>query len=187
MSKGEKLLAKLEEVLKQINQYELETEALVTDYNGIVDEASKALQECDLKAKEMAKAKAEAEETARVAAETAETKAEEKFIAELNNRDFVSDASGRIGCLLTSDTDVEAGDEVESIMSTLSTFFPAHLKPENFNGVYSTLTKGGKNRFFFTLFLNLKKGKSEISSRTKLHLVRFAGKDGIKYYLSHME
>lgn len=183
MSKGTKLLAELEGILQRINQYELESEVSITDYDSTIGEAEGKLGQCDEKAKENAKAKAEAEETARVEVETEEAKAEGNFVAELNRLDFVSDASGRIGCLMTASTDVEASSEAEAIMNRLSTVFPTHLKPENFNGVFSTLTKGGNNCFFFTLFLNLK--KSQVNPRTKLHLDKFAGKDGIKYYLSH--
>ena len=183
MSKGTKLLAELEVILKRINEYQLKTETSVSDFNDIIDDVSESLSLCDEEATKIAEAEAEAVEAARVAMEAAEVQAEVDFVAELNRLNFVSDASGRIGCLMTSDTDVDASTEVEAIMSTLSPVFPPHLKPENFNGVFSTLTKEKKNYFFFTLFLNLK--KSKVVPRTKLHLEKFAGKDGIKYYLSN--
>ena len=183
MSKGTKLLSQLEEVLNKINLYQLETGTSVSNFSGMVDDVENSLQECDLKAKKDADAKAEAAEIARVAMEAAEVQAEVDFVAELDRLNFACDASGRIGCLMTSQNDIDAPVEVKAIMSNLSPYFPRHLKPENFNGAFSTLTKNGKNHFFFTLFLNLK--KSGVSSHTKLHLQEFAGRDGIKYYLSH--
>lgn len=172
MSKGTKLLSKLEEILDQIKEYQVETETLVSDFSGMIKEVENSLQACDSNAE----AKAEAAKAARVAAKAAEAEAEAEFVEYLNQNGFAAfyGKGGKIACKLDASLKNDAEQEANTlfghiqVQSEKCSFNAEQFKSELYNYEYNDV-----NRYALIVFLNIKGG---------IKLQNFGGKEVGTYF-----
>jgi len=172
MSKGTKLLLRLEDILKEIQLYEIETETPVSDFTSPIETLSKSLSTCDSKAEQIALEKAEADKAAREAVEAAEAEAEVNFVQYLNDNGFVGFAQkgGKVACLLEATLKKAAVQEAYEKFGILQCqAIDTAFDETAFNDQLLNFETCGDNRYCLVVYLNLK-GET-------LRLEKFGGRE----------